>query len=419
MQTLKTQGLRATSVVTTLIGGAIVVTGISTQPIMSLFCGSIPPAAAWIISLGAFYYANAIGLRSYLIGLSVGCAACGVIGSPNYLMKSIFGPKQPEPKVKMVKSNEAPVKPKKKKSFVATLLKAITRPFMRLIFLVLAILETLTSTSFLEKRGSTKAERSWFWNQLYEKDEKYYDYEEVYVGEVQNDHPDELWIYVNGILTDVKGGKGGCKKIYEMFGRPCKLIHNPTDGPVLDLLECVMGKTGLLRLGQTGPRKLVRNVLSEEMKKDYKKIVLIAHSQGTIITGNVIADFTKMIDDEEKFTAEERETLKKNMSKLEVYIVAGAAHYVNGKYVSHLECLSNRGDFVAVLGHIFPDMFKGIWRNTKNNGIRYEHCKDLVEYSNWGHTCIDHYFIPMEKGSFSESKLVTDYWLKNPKRNRN
>ncbi len=68
--------------------------------------------------------------------------------------------------------------------------------------------------------------------------------------------------------------------------------------------------------------------------------------------------------------------------------IAGAAHYVSGKYVSHLECLSNCGDnVVAVLGHIiFPNILKGIWGYTRGSGIRYEYCKDLVEYSNWGHT---------------------------------
>ena len=82
-------------------------------------------------------------------------------------------------------------------------------------------------------------------------------------------------------------------------------------------------------------------------------------------------------------------------------MIAGAGHYVSGKYVSHLECLSNRGDFVAVLGHIFPNILKGIWRNTRGNGIiYYEYCKDHVEYADWGHSLGRHYFASMEKGSF-------------------
>eukprot|EP00985_Skeletonema_marinoi_P024030 scaffold16440_cov120-Skeletonema_marinoi.AAC.1 len=54
--TLRTQLFRATSLVTTAIGLGIVVAGIATQPVMSLFCGSISSTSAWILSLGAFYY---------------------------------------------------------------------------------------------------------------------------------------------------------------------------------------------------------------------------------------------------------------------------------------------------------------------------------------------------------------------------
>ena len=215
--------------VTTAIGSGIVVAGVATQPVMSLFCGSISPTSAWILSLGAFYYGYGVGLGGYLIGGALACAACGVVGSPLYLFKSLLGPKQPEPQVKMAKVKEASVKPKK--GFVATTVRAITRPFFRLIFLVLGILDTVIQTSFLEKRGATKEDRNWFWNQLYEKDEDYYEYEEVYGGEVHNEHPEELWIFCNGILNDLDGAKGACKKITEMFGRPCKLLHNPTDGP--------------------------------------------------------------------------------------------------------------------------------------------------------------------------------------------
>ena len=77
-----------------------------------------------------------------------------------------------------------------------------------------------------------------------------------------------------------------------------------------------MGKTGLLKHGRSGPRRLLRNSLLMEMKvKDYKKIVLVAHSQGTIITGNVIADFNDMVENVEN-TAEEREAIKENRANL-------------------------------------------------------------------------------------------------------
>eukprot|EP00984_Skeletonema_dohrnii_P002950 scaffold1006_cov114-Skeletonema_dohrnii-CCMP3373.AAC.11 len=157
--TIRTQLLRATSVVTTAIGSGIVVAGISTQPVMSLFCGSISSTSAWILSLGAFYYGYNVGLGGYLIGGALACAACGVLGSPLYIIKSLLGPKQPEPQVKMVKPKEASMK-KSKKGLVATTVRAITRPFFRLIFLALGILDTVIQTSFLEKRGATKEDRN-------------------------------------------------------------------------------------------------------------------------------------------------------------------------------------------------------------------------------------------------------------------
>ena len=315
----------------------------------------------------------------------------------------------------MVKPTPAPVK--EKKGWVATIVKFFSRCFFRLILLKLVILETIIETTFLHKEivGSNPEERSWFWNQIFEKDEDYHDYEEVYGGEVQNDYPEELWIHVNGIMTELDDAKKTCVEMHNLFGRPCKLLHNPTDGLILDLLECFMGKTGLLKHGCTRPRHRLKNSLLMEMDVEkYKKIVLVAHSQGTIITGYVIGDLNDMVENEES-TAEERESMKEKMSKLEVYLVAGAAHHASGKYVSRLECLSNRGDFVAILGHIFPNTLKGIWKDIRGNGIIYKHCKDHVDNLKWGHLLSRHYFASMEKGSFSESKLVTEYMLQNSK----
>ena len=132
---------------------------------------------------------------------------------------------------------------KEKRGWVATIVKFISRCVFRLVLLVLAILETLLETHFVDKDivGCYTEERSWFRNKIFDSDEKYYDYEEVYGGEVQSDHPDELWIHVNGILTELDAAKCTCKKMYEMFDRPCKLLHNPTDGAILDLLGVLHG----------------------------------------------------------------------------------------------------------------------------------------------------------------------------------
>jgi hypothetical protein len=109
----------------------------------------------------------------------------------------------------------------------------------------------------------------------------------------------------------------------------------------------------------------------------------------------------------EGYDKKEIEAVKKNMNKFEEYIIAGCARFVTGKYVSYLECLSNRGDIVATLGHLFPKLIlRPIWRNTWNRGIIYEYCTEHIEKSQFSH-----YLDQIENGLFSESKLVKDYWL--------
>mmetsp|Transcript_28323 Transcript_28323/g.42309 ORF Transcript_28323/g.42309 Transcript_28323/m.42309 type:complete len:488 (-) Transcript_28323:307-1770(-) len=403
---LDRKALRAVSLITTVAGAVVTLAATCTQPVMSLSGGSIPSTVAWIITLGIAYAANSIGLGGgFFIGFTLLCFVSGIFGSP----MSFFEPAPPEPQVKMV--DPSSVEEVTEKSLVARTLSMIIRLPFQIILVILAITDTILSTTFMEEG---KDRRNWFWDLLFDEEEQFLGYEEVYGGEVVNDHPDELWIYINGIGTDLEAGKNHCKNMYDMFGRPVKLMHNPTDSFVLDLFECLMGKTGLLRHCTTGPRKFILQELEEEMKKDYKKIVLVAHSQGTIITGNVIADFNDIIDGTEECSDEERALIKDNMSKMEVYLVASAAHYVNGKYVSNLECLSNRGDPVAVAGHLYPEVLKRFWFNTRGAGMLYNDCIDQVEKASWGHMMEPHYLIPMQKGAFSGSKLVTSYLSKKP-----
>lgn len=401
--------LRGIALVTSVMGLLIVVAGISTQPTMSFFFGKIPSTLAWIITYGAFYYAHAVRNVGvvHLLGLLVLCIVFGVIGTPGWIFAKLF--KKKKQSTKSSPSVEEP--DEEDEDWLDKIQKTILRIPVRIILVQLAILETVFNSMVL-REGALETE-SWFWDKLFEKREKFYDYEEVYGKRVQNNYPEELWIFVNGITTELRTAKKHCKRLNKMFGRPVKLLHNPTNGIVLDLMECAMGKTGLLRHGSTRPRELLKKVLSEEMKKEYKKIVLVAHSQGTIIAGNVIADFSDIIEGfTNGYTKEERETVEKNMRKFEVYIVSGCAHHMTGKYVSHLECISNRGDLIAIFGHMFPKILRPIWRNTWNKGILYEFCKDHIENSKWGHFIFDAYLGQIKNGLFSESKLAEYYHLK-------
>jgi hypothetical protein len=237
--------LRGIALVTTVMGMMIVIAAIATQPqpTMSFFFGKIPSTLAWIISFGAFYYAYGIGVSlGYLIGLLVLCMVCGVIGTPidynRKLLAKLFKRKKQRLSASVEEVEEEP-----SEDWVDMIQKTFLRIPVRIILVLLAILETVFNSMVLHE-GGLKTE-SWFWDKLFENREKFYDYEEVYGKKVQNDYAEELWIYVNGIKTDLRAAKKNCKQMYKMFGRPVKLLHNPTNGTVLDLMECLMGKVKL------------------------------------------------------------------------------------------------------------------------------------------------------------------------------
>lgn len=222
-----------------------------------------------------------------------------------------------------------------------------------------------------------------------------------------NKYPEEVWIYINGVATTKEIADTNRDLLFKMFGRPIHLLHNPTNGFALDVFECVEGKTGLFEIGKKPiPRRQLKDLVRDKLElKDVKKVVLIAHSQGTIITGNTLVEL-----------GFEEETLKLMKEKLEVYNFADCAHEMPAHNVAYLENLSNEGDLVAYLGHLFP--FPKLWitlsKQEDKNGYEGINItgKSVIEPRLWGHLLNSHYLIPMLLGrgkTFASSKLVTKY----------
>ena len=172
---------------------------------------------------------------------------------------------------------------------------------------------------------------------MFRKDSHFYEYDGVYQDFDDNYNKEELWIYINGILTDLESAKGNCKKMRELFGQPVKLLTQSYRWSCVRYYGMYDRETGLLKHGTTKPREELRNVLLKEMKNgNYKKIVLVAHSQGTIITGNVAADLsdaaTNNVDDfswflqdsiwfDKGYDDKAARELKETLEKFEVYLL--------------------------------------------------------------------------------------------------
>ncbi len=376
-----------------LISAALILIGVLAQLVKKTF-GIVHDPIAWIAALAPIYFLPLpFTPIPYLLS-----AAFGLLGLP---FSNSSGKKDTAAtSSSIVVADEE----EDKTSIVAMLLT----PVRNLILLLLAFFEAVVGLSpVMDNNG-------FFWDKLFiEKSDIFPPRPEFAKA---NNFPQEKWIYINGINTDKKGAKSNARVMYSMFGRPVHVVHNPTDGFALDILECFAGKTDLINYGDIEPRKLLMDFLKKSLKEakesGIQKVVLIAHSQGTIITGNSIRLLGEGSDEE----------VKKLMKELlEVYTFAGCAHRMPGEYVRYHENLSNKGDIVAWLGHVCPNPVKFFWRNTnlepikytykkKNEGLDREEDKNLIEDKAWGHLIESHYLKPMmHDGNFAESRLVKEY----------
>tara|TARA_Y100000992_G_C21211385_1_gene465630 strand:- start:34 stop:921 length:888 start_codon:yes stop_codon:yes gene_type:complete len=154
-------------------------------------------------------------------------------------------------------------------------------------------------------------------------------------------------IYINGIMSNrdvVEVNRGELKKI---FNRPIDVIHNVTDSFIMDILECLIGKeTNDLTEASTITLYTVSKKL---LDININKVILICHSQGTIIVSKVLQSLAKLGLDKEYY-----------LKKLEIYAFANCASKMN--YIVHnypyMEHFANEDDFVARLGCNCSDEMK-------------------------------------------------------------
>ncbi len=121
-------------------------------------------------------------------------------------------------------------------------------------------------------------------------------------GEPPASRASERWFFINGICTDSAVARLNATLLARLFGRPLTVVQNATNSLGLDLVECAIGK-GFL----TAPDLADEGTFTEPSLKTtiailetlhlpaVKRVVVIAHSQGTIITANVLRAVIKAL----------------------------------------------------------------------------------------------------------------------------
>ncbi|MFE8072692.1 hypothetical protein QQM79_16665 [Marinobacteraceae bacterium S3BR75-40.1] len=146
----------------------------------------------------------------------------------------------------------------------------------------------------------------------------------------------EGWYFINGICTDRTVLQINGQALAELFDREIQLLHNPSDGIVLDLVECAIGRTMQI---VSDLDEGIADIL-EDALEHHDKVVLLAHSQGGIIGTTALYRLVR------RLKAAQKEALLENV---EYYTFASAATEFDLEAV-YSEHFFHRNDYVAQIG---------------------------------------------------------------------
>ena len=235
--------------------------------------------------------------------------------------------------------------------------------------------------------------------------------------------PREAWFFLNGIMTNDAVAQLNAAYLAYLFHRPITLIQNSTCGTLVDLIECALGKQWH-RTTESAIQALPP--IYDALKSEKERVILIAHSQGTIIAAlllSLLYTLTRpkeagpgseallgeispaqpyappefVYPDASRFQLDDFEPLTEDeLAKLEVYCFANCANVMpyerpptyDRSPIPWIESFGNVHDIVARLGMLAPRAAQ--W-GIAIDGPRYAY------RNGWGHLLNEHYLLAIEQ----------------------
>lgn len=240
-----------------------------------------------------------------------------------------------------------------------------------------------------------------------------------HLGRYRHD-PKERWFFINGIATNEAVAAMNARCLARLFHRPLTVVLNSTNSALVDLAECALGK-GLEIM--TEPSRVAFPLIAEALADhECERVVLICHSQGTIIASNVLRALAS-----ESFRRELYGTVSLarmaaglrlpkrldeslDLRKLEIYAFANCAdsmEYVPGLRsfsreapVPWIESFGNEHDLVARLGMLAP--------RARQRGIRIDGALYRRDGA-WGHLLNEHHLFAIADHLVALEKVPDPY----------
>lgn len=102
----------------------------------------------------------------------------------------------------------------------------------------------------------------------------------------EDKHDDEFWIYLNGVSIGHAWLQSNVDRLSLTFRRRVLGVHNPTDGVIFDLIQCLVQRNFCFSTPDI--REAYASIKDALLKEHIKKVVFILHSQGGIEGGLII-----------------------------------------------------------------------------------------------------------------------------------
>ena len=251
----------------------------------------------------------------------------------------------------------------------------------------------------------------------------------LHPGRFAGAFPNERWLFVNGIATTRSIAAINADAVCELFRRPVTVLYNRTEGITYDLLESAAGK-GFDAITESVAANL-DPLVDALCDPTVERVVVIAHSQGTIVTSALLKSLEEILDASQprqvksgpgaQKPSPERMVAKKvtgqrtrqpanarravakaaallapaHIGKLEVYSFANCSTSMTPvvtlgpmpRHAPWLESYGNEFDGVARLGVLAPPHGIG---SARIAGDRYRRA------GMWGHLLNAHYLLPIQ-----------------------
>lgn len=281
-------------------------------------------------------------------------------------------------------------------------------------------------------------------------------------------HPSERWFLINGICSHRPIAAMNADLVNRIFRRPSTLVHNQTSSFLWDLVQCALGKTFRvdpdLNDDQTlsTPCLVAATAILDSLQDEHvERVIVIAHSQGTIVAANVVRAIHEAVrtlsflgrppTPEEAGAMDElagkaarslcgsdqgacdEEAMKKRLiatlEKLEIYLFAHCADRMTYPIVAknhnnedvglpYMETFANENDLVARLGILSPLREKpgDVSGDVSGEEPGEEPVIELdgpafvqKGEGSWGHLLNEHHLFPIERYLKAPDKMDNPY----------